>query len=268
LGVGPDIDQAYLEELASRSGGRFFLATGPRDIPDVYASVEQLLRSQFVVTFQASSPAGLQERLVRLSLTQGQSTGVAERAYRSLRPAPPPPPPPAPVAPPVQATQPKPAPVEGSGSSFPVLAVVAPAVILLAVIGFGTRRWLKRRRATPPAPTGEPELVRATYDAPTALSNATMVITSGPDEGRSFDIGEQPVTIGSGPACAIRLSDVPGVAKEHARVWWRDGRLMLHHIAQGQATSLAGRAVSWAVLDQGDDVSMGPYVLRCIRTDR
>lgn len=269
LGVGPYIDQAYLEELASRSGGRFFLATGPQDIPAVYASVEELLRSQFVVAFQASSPSDLQERSVKISLTLGESTGFAERAYRSLRPVPPPPPPPpAPAAAQVHDTEPEPASAEGSGSSFPVLAVVAPAVILLIVVGVGARRWLKRRRATGPAPTSVPGLPRVAHGVPDALSNATVVITSGPDEGRSFDIGEQPVTIGSGPTCTIRLSEVPGVAREHARVWWRDGRLMLHHIARGQATSLSGRTVSWAILDEGDDVSIGPYVLRCVRADR
>jgi hypothetical protein len=47
-------------------------------------------------------------------------------------------------------------------------------------------------------------------------------------------------------------------------MWWRDGRLMLHHIAPGHVTTLAGQSVVWAAVEDGDEVSVGPYVLRCL----
>lgn len=65
VGVGPEIDRASLEELATRSKGRFFQAAGASEVPAVYASLEELLRSQFVITFRASSPADRQTAPLR-----------------------------------------------------------------------------------------------------------------------------------------------------------------------------------------------------------
>jgi predicted component of type VI protein secretion system len=39
---------------------------------------------------------------------------------------------------------------------------------------------------------------------------------------------------------------------------------MLHHVAPGQVTTLAGKSVVWAAVEDGDEVSIGPYVLRCL----
>jgi hypothetical protein len=106
----------------------------------------------------------------------------------------------------------------------------------------------------PPPPT--------THPAPDATPEATLVITSRDDRGHSFQVGRQPVTLGSGQTCAIGLSAAPGVAAEHARIWWRDGRLMLHHLAPGQlTTAVGGRSVTWAVLEHGDEVWIGPHKL-------
>jgi hypothetical protein len=46
-------------------------------------------------------------------------------------------------------------------------------------------------------------------------------------------------------------------------MWWRDGRLMLHHIAPGHVTTLAGESIMWAAVEDGDEVGVGPYVLQC-----
>ncbi len=102
-----------------------------------------------------------------------------------------------------------------------------------------------------------------THAAAEATPEAALVITSREDHGHSFQVGRQPVTIGSGQNCAIGLPAAPGVAAEHARIWWRDGRLMLHHLAPGQqTTAIGGRRVGWAVLDHGDEVCIGPYTLK------
>ena len=95
---------------------------------------------------------------------------------------------------------------------------------------------------------------------------ATVVVTSGQDQGHLFELEEQPATIGSGEACAIRLPAAPGVAAEHARISWKDrqhSRLRLHHLARGQTTTVAGKSVSvgFIVLEDGDEVRIGPHVL-------
>ncbi len=93
-------------------------------------------------------------------------------------------------------------------------------------------------------------------------AEATILITSGLDQGRSFQVGGQPVTIGSGESCGIRLPAAPGFAAEHARLWWRDGQRMLHHLAPDQTTIVAGREIIWTSLQDGDEASIGPYLLR------
>lgn len=258
VGVGPKIDQAYLEELATRSGSRLFRVAGPSEIPAVYASLEELLRSQYVVTFHASSPAALQERSVKVLLTKGASAGTAERAYRSLRLPEPPPSLPSPVS------QAEPEAAEATEGSFPLAAVLVLTCLAAALLGLGGARWFLRRRAARQILPGRRSLARATYEVPDAPSKATVVITSGPSEDLRFELGEEPVTIGSGNRCAIRLPAAPGLAEQHARMWWRDGRLMLHHIASGHVTTLAGKSVVWAAVEDGDEVSVGPYVLRCL----
>jgi len=105
------------------------------------------------------------------------------------------------------------------------------------------------------------------HPAAEATPEATLVITSGylsgQDQGHSFQVGRQPVTIGSGETCAIRLSATPEVAAEHARIWWRDGRLMLHYLATGQQPIVVGgkRIIDWVALQDGDEIRIGPYTL-------
>ena len=88
------------------------------------------------------------------------------------------------------------------------------------------------------------------------------MITSGVDQDLSFQVGGQPVTIGWGENCAIRLPAAPGFAAEHARLWWRDGQRMLHHLAPGQETIVAGKQIIWTSLQDGDEASIGPYSMR------
>jgi uncharacterized protein YegL len=260
VGVGPQIDQPYLEELATRSGTRLIRVAGPSEIPAVYASLEQILRSQYVVTLHASSPGALQDRSVKLSLTNGGSTGTAEMAYRSLRPPEPPPSLPSPVLQP----GPEAAAPEATGDSFPLAAVAVPVCLAAALVGLAGARWFRRRKASRQVLPGKRALARTAYEARDAPSKAIVVVTGGPSEDLRFELGERPVTIGSGSRCVIRLPAAPGLAEQHARMWWRDGRLMLHHLASGHVTTLAGRTVVWAAVEDGDEVSVGPYVLRCL----
>ena len=94
------------------------------------------------------------------------------------------------------------------------------------------------------------------------VENATVLITSGQFQGPSFQVGEQPLIIGSGDACDILLPDAEGVAEEHLRVWRRDGRLMLHQLASGEETIVAGNAINWASLGDGEEAWFGPFLLR------
>jgi predicted component of type VI protein secretion system len=75
-------------------------------------------------------------------------------------------------------------------------------------------------------------------------------------------VSEKPVTIGTSENCDIRLPAAAGIAEEHARLWWRDGRLMLHHIAPNLVTLVGSREILWTSLEDGDEAAIGPYTLR------
>ena len=93
---------------------------------------------------------------------------------------------------------------------------------------------------------------------------AAVLVTSDLEESRSFRVAGKPVTIGTGQNCDIRLPAAEGIAEEHARLWWRDGRLMLHHIAPDLATYVATKNIIWTSLEDGDEAAIGPYTLRIV----
>ena len=54
IGLGADIDRAYLEALAKDSGGRFAAAPSAAGLAEVYQQAAELLRGQYVLTLDAS----------------------------------------------------------------------------------------------------------------------------------------------------------------------------------------------------------------------
>ena len=91
---------------------------------------------------------------------------------------------------------------------------------------------------------------------------AAVLVTSGRDEDRMFRVSDKPATIGSDESCEIRLPATAGIAEKHARLWWRDGRLMLHHLAPNLVTFVGGRQITWTSVEDGDEALIGPYTLR------
>ena len=111
----------------------------------------------------------------------------------------------------------------------------------------GARERLRRGKFETTTPEGE---------------EAAVLVTSDLDEGRLFRVSEKPVTIGTGDNCDIKLPEAAGIAEEHARLWWRDGRLMLHHIAPDLVTFVGSSKIIWTTLEDGDEAAIGPYILR------
>lgn len=251
VGVGTDFDLPYLEDLARRSGGRFFLAAGRSEVPDVYAEIERALRSHFVVTIRSNAPAAIQDRALTLEVEQPDAAGSARFDYRSSRP-------------------PRP-----DSGPFSNALVWAGGLVLIG--GIAGAVLMRRRR---PAPVGgrlgsESELIRPGALSPGSQQAVALLALvrapsgerdSGAGGARRFQVGNAPVVIGWGEGCGIRFAKAPDVAAEHARVWLRDGRLMIHHIASGQTTAVADQPVTWASLSKDDEISIGPYSLRYLGT--
>ena len=263
IGVGEDINVPYLQDLANRTGGQFLAAPAPADIPAVYDRIGIMLRSQYLVRMTLAAPAdgGTSE----LTLTATAGGAYASGSARFTRPGAPSTPTPTPRPTP-QATA---STGDGGGPSLMLFALAGALGVLLVGGGvLGTRRIRRRRlHATASGPTKASRSYTpppvATWTGPAAPSGR-LTIVDGPDRGKSVPLGEDAVTLGSDADCKLSLADPDGrVAGHHARIWLREGHFMLHHLAGGRYATVVGEnSLKWAVLEDGDEIVIGPHRLR------
>ena len=85
----------------------------------------------------------------------------------------------------------------------------------------------------------------------------------GPDsDERVFVVAGKSVTIGTDPGCTIVLADASGrVAPREVRVWPREDRFMLHRLSRRRSAPSRDQQPVWAVLEDGDEIRVGPYRL-------
>lgn len=265
IGIGQQVDRAYLEELARQSGGRYFQAASPSDVPAIYASIEALLRSQYVVTIRSAAPEGARQRTFALTVTRDGRTGTAQAPYLTARPEAAPTPAPAATvpsrSPEVLLTEaPAPAADTGSAPAWPWFAL---AVALAGAAGYAI--WYRRRGTVAPA-TGGPIAPSPSMPARTPLpradSHGTITAYRGDSTVRCVAIDGRPLTIGGSPGSGLRLED-PAVDGFEMRLWWRDGSVMAHVLSKrGPEPTINGARFEWASLTEADEVHVGPYRLR------
>ena len=73
---------------------------------------------------------------------------------------------------------------------------------------------------------------------------------------RKVPVGAMPLRVGSDGACDLVLRQ-EGVMPEHAMAWIRDDVMVLHVIHQHATCLVNGEPMSWAVLEDGDEVRFG-----------
>jgi pSer/pThr/pTyr-binding forkhead associated (FHA) protein len=117
----------------------------------------------------------------------------------------------------------------------------------------------KRRRAVPAAQSdakglARPLLVRTAGEAREGPPQFRLVASQAGATSR-VDLNGA-VSIGSSPDSDIVFSG-DGVARHHARLWVRDGKVMVHHLAVGYETLVAGQPIDWAPLAAGSEVRVG-----------
>ncbi len=296
VGIGTETDPAqdghiYLTGLTGPSGGQILEDAEVSQAAEVFASLEELMRSNYLATFRASSPTNLHDRSLKLSLGTGAAGGSTNLNYATKR---------------IEqwkaaflaANQ-----SQGRQVSFQVLfpspqfvmPLAFPAIMFAVGIGLGIKGSLqllriawrgaigagrqlfirRSRMVVPVLPKDDSQLEPRPLgrrlrnnsnlghdDADSFDSQATVLVTSNLEEDRSYQVIGEPVTIGYSARCDIKLPAAPGVFAEHARMWWRDGRLMLHHLAPSQVTIVSGRHIIWTTLEDGDEAAIGPYLLR------
>ena len=268
IGVGSDVDSAYLQQLAQTSGGRYFAAAQASDLGSIYSAIEDRLRSYFVVTLRSSAPANGASRSVSVTVTLSGNATTASLAYTSKRPA-------ASVAstPAVAAT---PVPViatpavvhtstsSKSGSALVVaviVALIALPVIALVLLFVGARRRKPAQVAPsqPPVPGAPLMLSRVLPAEPPRY----RLIASQSGQSRSYSL-EKTLSIGSATDDDITFTG-EGVAAHQARIWLRDDKVMVHHLVNGYETRVGGQAVEWAQIEPGAEVTVGTGTLRVER---
>ncbi len=252
VGLGGQIDRPFLEELAAITRGRFFPAE-TADLPGIYDYISTLLRSQYELRIRL--PEDLADRAPVLTVTlPREGSALSDEVQLSLTL----PPPPAPTAVPT----PEPKPQEARGVS-PILYVVG-AVAGLSLATMAARAfyvWRRRRRTAGPAgrigPVELPEQARTPVEL--RRGRAILTVTAGPDRGLHVAVEDVAVTLGSGRTCGLRLTEDPGVLDEHVRIWWRGEHLMAHSLDRARPAVVNGRAVDWAVLEDGDRLALGAH---------
>lgn len=167
-----------------------------------------------------------------------------------------------------------------SGSTFNtayLLLVVGAAVVLAFVFALlALRRRASRASAgvdvaPPPSPpivlgapggpvesTVRPQPQRG---GPLGQVRARMVAVAGPTEGQVYVLGTEPVLIGRAAECDIVLSGA-AVSREHARIWWENGRCLVQDLGSTNGTRVNGKPITQAELAPGDEIQVGEYRLR------
>jgi VWFA-related protein len=164
-----------------------------------------------------------------------------------------------------------------SGGPSSALLAMGVILLLLAAAGaLGLMALIRRQpAATPevasrvlpwsPRRNGQPEIQEShPSEAPPLSDDALgrLVMTSGPRQGESLEIGARPRRLGASPSCDLVLASEDGsIAPQEARVWVSEGRLMYHKLARLVTFATDSPPGGWFVLQPGEEIQVGPYKL-------
>jgi VWFA-related protein len=106
----------------------------------------------------------------------------------------------------------------------------------------------------PPLPPSDVFLGRVVVMEEEAVRNGAL------DAIKEYPIGSAPLTVGTGPACEIRLEDSEGrIAAEEARLWVQKGHLVYHKLTTLSAMATEGVTSGWQILENDEEITLGPY---------
>lgn len=262
VGLGDDIDGAFLTELAARGGGQFRAAPSPEDLTSLYKATADVLRQQYVLTLDASSldPITTDGRMLRIVTRTGSGEIATEgrisvpAAFLTTQEPSPTAAPATPGATPVAAEDDSQA--GTSLAPYLVAAAVGAAIVAGALVLFARRTRSEAPEVTfermnaDTRPPSFPAIDRAVTDEAVGgwlhLENEERVA-----------LGESPVTVGFTTDCDVVLLGGASPRPDRARIWRRDGSYMLHNLSRTGSVTISGRPVTWAVLEDGDRIDIG-----------
>ncbi|HXK32782.1 MAG TPA: VWA domain-containing protein [Dehalococcoidia bacterium] len=85
-----------------------------------------------------------------------------------------------------------------------------------------------------------------------------LISCAGSDLGSEYVVGPRPVSIGSSRACGVHIDD-PRLAAEEARVWVKNGALLLHKKTRLTVIASEGVSGGWTILEPGDTFEIGEH---------
>jgi hypothetical protein len=278
VGFGDAPSVEFLESLATATGGSY-MAANAATVGAVYDSIAALLRNQYIVDFTALAEGDGSKGALKLHMVLGDFEIETTTEYQHGAAATPIP---AASATPLAAAAPAGASDEGGGgggaarTALVVFGIVVGLVAagglgFLAVSWLGERRVVRRQTAViagnPMAAAAQPlpRPVGALYEEPAVLEEGTgRLIERMADGERVHRLGAGGVVIGSSRReCTIILPEADDVAPEHARIWLRDGRYLLHHAGGFRRRTLVnGREADWVRLEHGDELQLGSHRFR------
>ncbi len=88
------------------------------------------------------------------------------------------------------------------------------------------------------------------------MNSAELQVITGPDEGRSVELRDRPVTIGRSPDCPLVLSD-SSVSRQHIKLFVADGKHFVADMNSSHGTRVNGEPVTRKELRDGDVIEIG-----------
>jgi len=112
-----------------------------------------------------------------------------------------------------------------------------------------------------------PEAMAPANGDQTGTVLARLIVSDGPQAGSAFLVTNRPISIGASPQCDVIL-DMPTSDSDpiQVRIWRREGRFMIHQIADRERMLIAGKPMIWGVLEDGDELVIGPHRLAFVLT--
>jgi hypothetical protein len=170
------------------------------------------------------------------------------------------------------------------GARWVAIAVLAPAAHGLASAGVGSMHALSKRQGLRPVPLPSDDIDSAVRErlhvdiappvqtisvakspqssASSEIVPARLVICSGPNVGSTFILTDRPISLGADPECDVILEGpADEIAPVQARIWYREGRYMIHKVADSAKVVVGGRPLIWAILEDGDELRIGGHQL-------
>ncbi len=170
------------------------------------------------------------------------------------------------------------------GTRWLVIVVVAPAARIMLTAGGNhidaLLKWLELRPPSPlpgdvdhalrqrlpvngaPSIPATPGTTAPANGGQPSTALARLVISGGPHAGTTFILTDRPISLGADPQCDVTLeSQGDGVAPFHARIWYREGRFMIHQVADRQKMLVGARPLTWGILEDGDELQISHHRL-------